>query len=319
MRRALGLLCGLMLILAGCASGHGSTPPPNPPPVSAKLANAPLIVFPTMDVTNIGGSYYQQACMNPTQWPIGWAKMQGMGMAIEFWDAWVRADPASVIQCFANLKAANKGIVIEAWALKPPGVCTTAQACWDGLSSVFAEIAALNPPPMTVAIDEPLTGSASYDTPAQAVTGTAQWIGLLRAAYPGTPIILDETYPGNDAQTLVAYYTAVNAKTAGGIQYAALDHNWQNSPLTDPVLQIAAGVRAAGMKFEAIMWDASTASPPNWSAGVAYQTQIYAKAGITADLWCIEDWVGFPSAIVPETDPASFTGSVATFISMLQP
>ncbi len=318
MRHAISLLCGMAMLLGACSSPHGPPPPMPPPDPPAKLANGPLIVFPTQNGPTLSPPAYEQACLNPTQWPTGWAKMQAMGWAVQFWDEWIKTDPTAVAQCFANLKSAGKGIVIEGWALKPPGNCTSAQACWDLLSPIFAEIAALNPPPMTVAIDEPLTGSAAYDTLDQAIAGTVQWIGMLRSAYPGMPVILDETYPGNNAQQLIAYWTGVNAATPGGIQYAALDHNWQTSPNTADVLTMERGVHAAGLKFEVIFWDASTVGA-DWTAGLLHHQQLYADAGITPDLICIEDWVGFPAAIVPETDPASFTGSVATFIGMLGP
>lgn len=302
------ILAGL-LALTACAHHDGPAPSPTPPPPlpSAALpAATPLLVGPTFGPGPADVTPLRDACLHPDQWSTGWARMTWLNAPAWLWGAWT--DDDELRQCLANLAAAGKGIAIEIEVLKPSGVCTSAEQCWAARAPVVARLKALGAGKIAFHMDEPWTGSEGYLSLDQAVQQTAAWIALARAAYPDATMILVEAFPHHSAADLVGYFTRVNALEP--IQYAAVDHDGQAGGTVLDLDQIRDGVRSAGIGYEHLYWNADPAL--TWAQGLAAERA--RMAGLDPDLAAVSDWTGHPSAILPETDPASFTGSLLTFL-----
>src|SRR5262249_1230341 len=142
---------------------------------------------------------------------------------------------------------------------------------------------------------------------------------------PNIKIILQEAYPHQPATTLMTFFRDVNDQTitltGWGIQYAELDHDWNNPAghLTD-LINIQDYVRGHGMYFSSIYCNAR----PNrsWYYGLMYQGQMYlawSRYGLSPDMSAIDNWTGAPSTTLPEMNNGTFTRSVRDFVNAFTP
>lgn len=281
----------------------------------------PLLVFPTQNHPNEPDPL-REACLNPGAWPTGWSRMSRFGNSVQYWAAWT--NDAEVAQCFANLRAAGKELVIEAGVLKEPGNCTTAQACWNNAAPTLSRLATLDPPPLSLALDEPLTGSQSYASYAYVVDQTAEWIALARAQLPSTKMILHEAYPHHSAATLEAFFRDVHnaaiARTGWGLEYASIDHDWNAGSNFFDLVSMQDDVHAHGMGFMVVFWDASPSM--DWYDGLMSQGEWYWSwrlFGLSPDLYAVLNWTGSPFTTQSETTHRSFTNSVRDFVLRFLP
>jgi hypothetical protein len=281
----------------------------------------PLLLSATQNTPN-EPEPLRETCLNPGAWPTGWSRMTAFGNAFEFWAAWT--SDSEVSECFANLRAAGKELVIGAGVLKAH--CTTAQACWNGEEPTFTRLAGLNPPPLTFVLDEPLTGSEDYADYAYAVDQTAEWIALARAQYPTAKIMVQEAYPHQVATELTPYFIDVNteaiSRTGWGIQSAIIDHDWNLGGTFLELWGMQENIQANGMAFGVIFWDASPSM--DWYDGLMFQGEWYQGwrlSGLSPDLYEINNWTGLPSTTLGETsaDYKSFTNSVRDFVQRFLP
>src|SRR5262245_29358615 len=291
---------------------------------ATSVGNMPsLLPSPTQNTSN-EPEPLREMCLNPEEWPTGWSRMTAFGNAYEFWATWT--SDSEVSQCFTNLRAAGKELVIDAGVLKPPGNCTTAQACWNDAEPTLTRLVGLNPPPLTLALDEPLTGSEAYADYAYAVDQTAEWIALARAQFPTVKIILHEAYPSQEAETLKAFFRDVNneaiSRTGWGIQHASVDHDWNHGGTFSELLSMQDDVHVNGMGFMVIFWGASPWM--DWYDGLMYQGEWYQEwrsFGLAPDLYAINNWTGLPDTTLGETsaDYRSFANSVRDFVQRFLP
>jgi hypothetical protein len=292
-------------------------------PAQAQQDLPRLLVFPTQHHAN-EPEPLRETCLNPGAWPTGWSRMSSFGNSSQYWAAWT--NDVEVSQCFANLRAAGKELVIEAGVLKEPGNCTTAQACWNNVEPTLTRLAGLNPPPLTLALDEPLTGSEAYASYAYAVDQTGEWITVARAQFPNVKIILHEAHPYQSASTLKAFFRDVNNeainRTGWGIQYASIDHDWNGGGTFDDLIGMQDDVRGNGIGFMVIFWGASPWM--DWYDGLMYQGEWYQRwrmFGLSPDLYGILNWTGSPYTTIGETsaDYRSFTNSIRDFVQRFLP
>ncbi len=194
------------------------------------------------------------------------------------------------------------------------------------MEPTLTRLAGLNPPPLTLALDEPLTGSEAYASYAYVVDQTAEWIALARAQFPSVKITLHEAYPHQLAATLKAFFRDVNnqaiSRTGWGIQYASIDHDWNAGGTFLDLVGMQDDVRANGMGFMVVFWDASPSM--DWYDGLMYQgewSQAWRWFGLSPDLYAVLNWTGSPYTTIGETsaDYRSFTNSVRDFVQRFLP
>ncbi len=279
-----------------------------------------MLVFPTQNHPSEPNPL-RDACLNPGAWPTGWSRISSFGNSIQFWAAWT--NNAEISQCFTNLRAAGKELVIEAGVLKPE--CTTAQACWASVQPTLSRLAGLTPPQISLALDEPLTGSEGYASYAYAVDQTGEWIALARGDFPALNlnIIVDETYPHWSAATLKAYFRAVNneaiVRTGRGIQYANIDRDWNAGGTPEDLVDMQNDVHIDGVGLMVVFWDASPSM--DWYTGLMYQGGFYRgwRGLFSPDFYAVQDWDGPPLTTVPESTSGTFTRSVRDFANRFLP
>lgn len=285
-----------------------------------------FLVFPKQNQP-IQGQPYQvdptplrEACLNPHSWPTGWNRATMFGNSVQYWEAWT--NDAEVAQCFDNLRASGKKLVIEMGSLKPH--CQTAQACWSAVSGTLSRLSSLNPPLMLLAIDEPIT-TGHPDYPDQdadfsyAVAVTIDFIAIARAAenFPNIGIMLHEAYPHLSPATLVQYYTQVNGgainRTGLGIQFASVDWDW-NAPggFVADISAMRDIAHTNGFGLSLLYWNARPHST-TWENGLMQQGFTLQNNGFRPDIYAVLNFVNQPDQNIPEATPGTFTRSVRNF------
>jgi hypothetical protein len=238
-------------------------------------------------------------------------------------------------QCFSNLGSAGKELVVAAGALKggtiPAGNCNSAAACWaeaapslrrfrddDGATISYLEI------------DEPLSGKAADQDYTYAVQQTAEFIRLARLEFANLKVILQESYPSQNADTLAQFFVGVNnettARTGWGIQYAQIDHDWNDTRTTSlssqllQLVNIQSAVHAAGMKFGVIFWSTEGRT---WYDGLMHQGEFYrthGRFGLAPDMYAVINWRGTPVQTLPEWNgTGTYMRSVRDFANTYLP
>jgi len=277
-------------------------------------------VEPTMNTPPVpNGAAFRDACLNINQWPTGWERADFFGNAYQYMAALGDGD---LSQCFWNVKSSGRRLVIAAGALKPQ--CSTAAVCWSHVSPSLTRFSSLGGAPDYIEIDEPLTTGQQPMNYTYAVQQTGEFIRLARSAFPGVGIIVQEAYPHQTAATLSSFFRDVNneaiARSGAGIQYAQIDHDWNQGGTASDLVSMQNSVRANGMAFGVIFWAAGSW---NWYDGLMHQAQMYRNwrsAGLAPDMYAVIDWTGAPAQTIPEWDgPGSFARSVRDFANTYLP
>lgn len=296
-------------------------------PAIASAQSPKLVIQPTMN-SSAGPAPLRDACLNPGSWPTGFERMDFFGNAYQFFQQWT--NDAEVAQCFNNLSAAGKALVVAAAALRPYPNCNSGQACWNALAPTLRRLVSLNPPSSVyIEIDESLTnGGADYST---AVTQTVEFIRLARAEFPGIGIFLAEAYPAQSISTMTNFFLDVHygaqAATGSGIQYAMIDHDWNASADVAGVEAIANNVQAYGIQVAVAFWNAKcgqlvggNCSNMSWYDGLMSQGSLYRNYGWEPDVYYVSDWTGATLTTIPESNAGkTFTRSLRDFSNTYLP
>ena len=284
-------------------------------------SHAPILqIEPTMNQGGVpNGAPFRDACLNTGQWPTGWERADLFGDAYQFM---ARLSDGELSQCFWNVKSSGRKLVVGAGVLKPQ--CATGAACWNDVLPSLTRFRDLGGAPDYIEIDEPLTTGQQPMNYTYAVQQTGDFIRLARSTFPGVGIILQEAYPHQTAATLSSFFRDVNneaiARSGSGIQYAQVDHDWNQGGTSSDLVSMQNSVRANGMGFGVIFWAAGSW---NWYDGLMHQAEMYRswrRVGLAPDMYAVINWTGAPAQTLPEWDgPASFMRSVRDFANTYLP
>ena len=301
-----------------------------------------LLIQPTMfnrsptDQSN--STELREACLNQSSWPTARARSKFFGNAIWVWEKWT--DAAEVTSCLNNLHAAGISLVIEAPSLR--WFCA-AQACWEAHRPQIERLISLKPAGMKVflVVDEPLTwggGSESAPGPAPytvAVNETVEYIRLARShtvtGFSDIGIFLAEAFPTHTVSTLNSFFADVHngtiAATGKGIDYAVIDHDWNDAPHGETgillVATIGSYVQSLGIKAAVAFWNASPNLP--WHSGLmaqGSQYRLYGWYGSEAwepDLYFVSNWTGDPLPQTHEWSTGTYMRSLRDFVNTYIP
>lgn len=301
LKRGVAILAGVMALTIGVA------------PALAAQDLPKLLIQPTM---GSGLPTLPDACLNPSSWPTGWSRMSIFGSATGTWRGWT--NDSQVSQCMINLRNAGKTLVMETWSLK--SFCTTGAVCWSQERDIILRIKNLGAPAITLSIDEPWTASEAIPgkTYNDAVQETANFIQSARSELGNIDIIVIEAFPHHTANGLATFFKDVNTaaiqKTGKGIQYGAVDHDWNAGDSLTDLITLKTTINAAGIGYEAMFWNAN--GSPTWEQGLMTQGQNYYAQrpnGLLPDVYAISNWTGSPTTANPESTAGTFTHSVRSF------
>ena len=297
-------------------------------PAIASAQSPKLVVQPTMN-SAAGHAPLRDACLNLGSWPTAVDRMDFFGNAFQFFAQWT--NDAEVAQCFQNLSNAGKALIVAAAALRVAPNCSSGQACWNDLAPTLRRLVALNPPSSVyIDIDESITWGGG--NPSNAVTQTVEFIRLAREEFPGIGIFLAEAYPAQSISTLTSFFLDVHygaqAATGTGIQYAMIDHDWNDNRGTIAgVHAIANNVQPHGIQVAVAFWNAKcgqlvggNCSNMSWYDGLMLQGSAYRAYGWEPDVYYVSDWTGNSLVTIPESNAGNtFTRSLRDFSNTYLP
>jgi hypothetical protein len=264
-------------------------------------------------------STFKTACLNLASWPAVGSRTTVLANAD--WSVNMMTDDEQRI-CFSNLATAGIALGLEVGVLKPNRDCRTARGCfmagrkvWDRMVKNGAHIGVFF-------LDEPLHAAASgmvKGDAGSAINETRAFAGLVRARYPGVPIVDIEPFPAQDASSLAAWIDSLaccDGKPA--VDYIEVDHDWARGLDVAPLVALKDRAHAAGLGFGLILWGASVATSfdeQRWFEAVTSQASAYRSQGLIADLYDYSSWLEGPSMIVPDDKPFTFMYAVSKVIA----
>ena len=257
---------------------------------------------------------------------------------------------------FAKLQELGVSLALEVGAIKEftlTGVNTffAQTIMWQDLLEQGANIGG-------IVLDEPLVNVFNFpqhdhvgDAAAKfeyAVEETAEFIKLVREHYPDWFIAGIEAFPFFNADFIIRWIDALEARLAAkgirGQDFFRLDVDWNALGVTytnglkervnisweqgwREVKRIEDHCRSIGLRFSLVYWAAKVPAsqalmddPSSWFNGIMEMGQGYHDAGGRPDQYVIQTWIpGIPIKTLPETDPESFTYSVAEFYKRFIP
>lgn len=204
--------------------------------------------------------------------------------------------------------------------------CSPASECieeqrhlWDRFSRLGARIDGF-------VMDEPLLRfmDAERGSIDDAIVQTADWIALVRAAYPNAEIGSIEPYPAFSVTTLASWISGLETELAqrgvAGIDFFSLDVDWRRFPDDgdwQEVHLLETLCRERGLPFSLIYWAAPanlSVEDDDWHPNLLIQGEAYERLGGRPDEYDIQSWLSIPEAAIPETRPGTFTHSARDFI-----
>ena len=255
-------------------------------------------------------------------------------------------------ESFAVLKEHGLYLALEVGAIKEWGT-TGASTFTQQKNGFWDRYIELGAPLVGIVMDEPLVAVHSHykdyfshfvdDTDEAkfeyAVEQTAEFMRLVRNAYPHWFIADIGVYPYFDADKTILWINALEARLAAkgvrGQDFFRLDVDWnhfrtnqQNYPYHwGQVKRIEDHCREIGLPFSLIYWAANVAGRPNlqadptsWLTYILQMGERYQDVGGKPDQYVIQTWIpNIPAMTLPETNPHSFTYSVLEFNKQIIP
>jgi hypothetical protein len=234
---------------------------------------------------------------------------------------------------FAAMRALGLALELEVGAVKPWS--QEGRRTFEIEAPWWRWFLALGAPLRSIAIDEPWGSGRALDiADTDVAEETAAFIALVHRDFPDLPIGDIEPYPAlpmaDHLQWLHSLNAALERRVERRIDFYRLDANWNAFQALGgswaEVVDLSRECRAAAVAFSLIYWAASlpqqqrdgTATPDSWSRAVVDQAAAYRASGGDADQVVVQSRVGKPDAALPETDPASFAGSVLGVLRALR-
>jgi len=277
------------------------------------------------------GHCLRELFLHPEQWEETRSLINVLGYAIQKLDKQYTDD--ELRQWLPMVGKWGLQLGLEAGAVKPWGptgakTFAAQRPMWERFQALGGKVAAL-------AMDEPLCCvRKDLKKPDEyAVEETAQFIALVRQAWPETRIGDVEPYPFFQRDELTAWIDALQAKlkqmNVRGLDFFRLDVDWNHFTIGNSIYQgnwpdvrkLEQACRQRKLPFSLIYWAADynrldrlhLADDATWYVSIMRQGNDYAFVDGAPDEYVIESWVGAPLSVAPETSEWTFTRSVRDF------
>jgi hypothetical protein len=224
---------------------------------------------------------------------------------------------------------------LEVGAVKPQNL--TGQAAFDRDHRFWDRFTADGAHIDTIAMDEPYVATlTNLRMPmAYGVEQTADFVALVRRAYPSMEIGDIEPYPHFQLDEIFHWIDALQARLrqmgVKGLDFFRLDVDWMHFRPGDAkgqlgwqgVRMIEDGCRRRGIAFSLVYWaanypslrQAGQQSETTWTTAILDEARRYAAAGGRPDEYVVESWLlsqdeAVPTEVMPDSNPNTMTGSV---------
>jgi hypothetical protein len=214
---------------------------------------------------------------------------------------------------------------IKEWSPNSGRTFEIEKLIWDRVNRLGGNIA-------SIAMDEPLDAAKSmlHKSDVYAIEETARFVVLVRQNFPSMRIGDIEAYPFTPVADHIRWVDALNTRLVqlgvGRLDFYRVDPDWNAFPGGGNwagVKQIVDACQARGLRSSVIIWSAKAAghkkdglSDLAWHDGVVSEAGNLKAVGIRPDQIIIESWIGLPARGLPETDAATFTGSIEAVLEV---
>jgi hypothetical protein len=149
-----------------------------------------------------------------------------------------------------------------------------------------------------------------------------QFAGLVRSVYPDAEIgdvepVTPGTYRSGAVIALDAWHDTYRSVTGAPFPFFFADVNFSDPAWPALVQQLATASRQRGIRFGIIyIGDTQDSSDAEWTSQVAARFEEYQQQDRgQPDYVLFQSWQPRPARCLPETDPATFTGVIDTYIT----
>jgi hypothetical protein len=194
-------------------------------------------------------------------------------------------------------------------------------------------------------MDEPLVATVvSLHLPVSyGVEQTAQFVAMVRRAYPPMQIGDTEPYPYFNPGQIMGFIDAVQARLrqlgVRPLDFLRLDVDWTHFYPPDAkgalawrgVKQIEILAHQRGLRFSLIYWAANypalskagQARPDTWTSAILREAADYARVGGVPDEYPLMSWLltqqePVPTHVIPDSSPITLSGSVLALDAQLK-
>jgi len=273
---------------------------------------------------------FLDACLHMDQWPTLYERTTYLGSD----DGLDATDSSTLTTCFSQMKARDLQFTVQTGIT---GAFTTGQDAFNFNSPKWSRFIRLGAPLTVLLMDEPLYNGQAYQhlTYSTIVEETANWIALVRRAFPTLKLILIEPHPAESSTQIIDFVSDLNAGAAkrgvAGLDGLEIDHfwdgprPWNGSDMAD----MRAAAHSRRMEFAIIFYAAMPF--PNPTNDCDFLTRLYQQwnkynaegidyYGFYPDIYTVESWDQIPSATVPEAIKAcTFTQGARQWIDFIAP
>jgi hypothetical protein len=292
------------------------------------LSARPLIWFgpmpyapPGLDVID-GSDDYDALFPADAPWPIA-ARAAPIFYVYSIWVESIATDE-QIAGVVSSARARGQAI-----ALGLPALTSTAE-CGDGIEGFQASLGALErlhaagARVSLIAFDEPYAMGHVYDGPRachwsveKVAADVAAFVRQLRAAEPGVLIgdieVLWRNIPPEDIGAWMDEY----ARVAGApFDFFHLDVDWSEPDWVERMASAVAEIRSRGLPAGVIYNGDWGTSDREWTdLARSHISEIEGRLGGPPDHVVFMSWQHYPTHVLPETDPLTFTGLLRQYVS----
>jgi hypothetical protein len=170
-------------------------------------------------------------------------------------------------------------------------------------------------------------GQARTPTPchlpvAEVARDVGQFASLVRSVYPNIAIgdvepVRPDAYKPDATKAIDAWHDAYRSVTGAPFPFFLADVDFADPGWPALVTQLQRSTRSRGIRFGIIyIGDQQDDSNAEWTSQVVARFEEYQRQGDgQPDYVLFQSWQPRPTLCLPETDPATFTGVIDTYIS----
>jgi hypothetical protein len=328
----------LMILLVGCGGGGAKSTslPGNASATVIAGASAAIWIHGHPYSQNFGGATdFDSLFAGTSQWPTVAAHTTVFGL----YAGWITgATNVELSQLASFLAAQHMTTEIESPSLQATASCGSGvegfvpygQTLQSFTQAYLNRLQAAGIPIGYIKVDEPyFFGSVSTEANAcqwsiaTVANGVAQFVQYVHSLSPSTqvgdvePVVA--AYPTDPVTALEQWEDAYKTASGTAFPFYVADTDFSNPSWTTWLLNLESAIHSRGEQFGIIyIGDITDTSDQQWASKVVARFQAFQGAsGGTPDFVLFQSWEPHPMLSVPETNPATQTGVVHSYLTAI--